>query len=383
MLREKIGPVQAGLLAFNQVFGTAVLFLPDFVVASARQDAWIAGLLATLVGAGLAWFYCTLALRFPGRNLIEILRLTFGRWLGDMLGWLFFAWWTVSLALIIREFVEFQLSAALRFTPIVVIDASFLVVAWYAVRAGLEVIARLETLIFPFSAVATLGIVIFISQQLDLRYVLPILENGVRPVIHGALYHLAWMGEAIIAMVLWMPYSSHPVRARRWIVGGTIVAGLATTVLTALPVALFGPQFTKQLLLPVYSVVQAINVSDFITNADPVFVVFWTLENFVRVAQGYLSATLMLAGLLGLRSYRPVASAMGAFLCAFSIWAWSNVSELLTFLGNVWAPAALSYNDLGLPLLTWAVAALRGLRPGSMWEETVTEAAEGYPLYRG
>lgn len=383
MLREKIGPVPAGLLAFNQVFGTAILFLPDFVVTSARQDAWISGLLATVAGAGLGWFYCTLALRFPGRNLVEILRLTFGRWLGDALGWIFLILWTIAVALIIREFVEFQLLSALRFTPIVVIDASFLVVAWYAVRAGLEVIARLETMIFPLSAVATLAITVLVAQQLDLRYLMPVLEYGWRPVFQGALYHLAWMGEATMALVLWMPYNSDPVRARKWIVGGMVLAGLATTLLTALPVALFGPQFTRQLLLPVYSVVQSINVSDFLTNADPVFVVFWTLENFIRVAQGYLATCVLLSALLGLRSYRPVASGVGAFLCAFSIWAWSNVSEILTFLSNVWTPATLAFGDVSLPLLTWVLAALRGLRPRPKWEETVTEAAEGFPLYRG
>ncbi|MBX5477305.1 MAG: endospore germination permease [Clostridia bacterium] len=383
MIREKIGPVQAGLLAFNRVFGTAILFLPDFVVASARQDAWISGLLATAGGAGFAWFYCTLALRFPGRNLIEILRLTFGRWLGDALGWIFVSWWILTIAVIIRKFVEFQLLAALRFTPIVVVDASFLLVAWYAVRAGLEVIARLETMIFPLSALATLGIAVLIAQQLDLSYLTPILEYGWLPVFQGAMYHLAWMGEATMALVLWMPYNSDPVRARRWIAGGTAFAGLSTTLLTALPVALFGPEFTKQLVIPVYSVVQAINVSDFLTNADPVFVVFWSLENFTRVAQGYLAANLLLTALLGLRSYRPTSSALGAFLCAFSIWAWSNVSEVLTFLSNVWVPMTLVFAGSGLPLLTWVLAVMRGLRPRPKNEETVTEAAEGYPLFRG
>jgi spore germination protein KB len=90
-------------------------------------------------------------------------------------------------ALSIRGFGEFFTTAITPRTPILVYFSAIIILAVYAVRSGLEVLARTNAMflltMIPIGIVAS----ILTHKDKDYRNFLPILEYGPEPMLLGAL----------------------------------------------------------------------------------------------------------------------------------------------------------------------------------------------------
>jgi VIT1/CCC1 family predicted Fe2+/Mn2+ transporter len=69
----KISPRQLMGLVLSFTLGSAILIIPTALTASAKQDAWLAMLLATIAGLGIITVYTALALKFPEQTFFQSL----------------------------------------------------------------------------------------------------------------------------------------------------------------------------------------------------------------------------------------------------------------------------------------------------------------------
>ena len=76
MVKENISLTQLFMLIFNFLLGSAIV---AGVGKDAKQDAWIAILLTTLIGIGLMYFYYSISQLLPNKNLFEIMEYCFTR----------------------------------------------------------------------------------------------------------------------------------------------------------------------------------------------------------------------------------------------------------------------------------------------------------------
>lgn len=85
-LMEKLSLWQLAVLLFTFEIGSVAVV---GVGNDLRQDAWIAVAISTLLGAGIVSFYIMLLKRAPGKNLFELMTISFGKWLGKGIGLLY------------------------------------------------------------------------------------------------------------------------------------------------------------------------------------------------------------------------------------------------------------------------------------------------------
>ena len=74
MVKENISLTQLFMLIFNYLLGSAIVI---GVGKDAKQDAWIAIILMTLIGIGLMYFYYSINRLLPNKNLFEIIGVLF------------------------------------------------------------------------------------------------------------------------------------------------------------------------------------------------------------------------------------------------------------------------------------------------------------------
>ncbi|HEY8465156.1 MAG TPA: GerAB/ArcD/ProY family transporter, partial [Bacillota bacterium] len=115
--RGQISGTELVYLLVSFTIGSAIILAPG---RGARQDAWIAIIIGALEGVALALIFTTLARRFPGQTIVEILEAVFGPYLGKLLA-ACFVWYSFHLgSLVIRDFTDFFTTVVMPETPSIV-----------------------------------------------------------------------------------------------------------------------------------------------------------------------------------------------------------------------------------------------------------------------
>ena len=98
--RGKINNLHLTFLIIGFTFGSSVIISPG---KGAGQDTWLAILAGLAEGLIFAWIFFTLAVKFPGKNIIQINEVVFGVFTGKVIS-LLYLWYFFHLgSLVLRN----------------------------------------------------------------------------------------------------------------------------------------------------------------------------------------------------------------------------------------------------------------------------------------
>lgn len=183
MNTEIITGRQGIIIMVSYIIGSAIVLNPG---REAKQDIWIAALLALLMALPAILIYARILSIFPGKDLFDILNEVFGKILGKIIA-MAFIWYAFHLgALVIRNFSEFIQVVSLPETPqlIIVFFTGFICI--WIVNAGIEVIGRWTGFFFPILLFILLILAGLAFTEFDMNNIKPVLYNGIKPVIRSA-----------------------------------------------------------------------------------------------------------------------------------------------------------------------------------------------------
>lgn len=362
----RISGRQAVFLIWNFVIASAILLIPGATIAEAKQDAWIAMILAMAAGLVIAVVYTALGTRFPDQTFIQYSEKVLGKVLGKAVG-LFFIWFAIQLgSLVARNFGDVFTVALLPETPLMVFNLLIILMAAYAVRGGLEVIARANDFMIPIVIGAILGVYFLVLSTPGLfrpQNLQPVFEGGIVPVLKGAYPAIGFPFGETILFTMTIPYLNRT-REARWayplglILGGAIL--LLTIVITIMAL---GISLASGTVYPTLTVVRLISVAQFVERLEPLLLIAWLLSGFLKIAICLYAGSLGLAQWLNLKDCRPLVLPLAALMVPFSIHFYESIPQEIFFATKIWTIYALPIEFL-VPLLMLGVATLRGMGKG-------------------
>jgi len=356
--KGKINSLQAVLLLISMILPTAVLSVPSITVKSARQDAWLSIIIATVAGLLMARLVATLGLRFPGKTLIEYGEEILGKVPGKIVGLLYIWWFLHMNALVIGEYGVFLTSAIMPDTPVSVFYIAVVVVAAYAVRNGLEVLSRANQLLIPITVLLA-TVFILSTGNMKLSRMLPVFETDFLSLLKGSAVPASWLGE-IVTFAMIIPYLNKPREAHRVAALSVLLVSFFLTASIMEALLIFGPHLTGAWIFPVFNAVRLITVDNSLGRLEIIIVLAWVLGGFFKVGVFYYAAVLGSAQWLELKDYRPLVLPVGIILVALSILIHEGIVDLFDFLARFWPPYALLVFEAGIPLVLLLVALVRG-----------------------
>ncbi|PUA40815.1 hypothetical protein C8Z91_03015 [Paenibacillus elgii] len=193
--RGKISAFQMGLLMYAAILATAILIVPSLTMERAGRDMWLSPVWGLFLGLALILTTYRLHALNPGRTLIAIGERVLGRLLGKLFGFLFFFTYLHDLGFVAREYSEFVVGSFLPRTPTIFVVSCMIAVCAYAVRGGLEVIARCAQLFIPFFVFILLLFIALLIPDFNPEHMFPMLENGIKPSIKGSLVLQSWFAD--------------------------------------------------------------------------------------------------------------------------------------------------------------------------------------------
>lgn len=354
---EKINAYQFTLLVTLFIVGDALLYVPSWLATSARQDAWIGGLLGLAEALLLAWLHMWLAKRYFPSTLIEICRTSLGVWAGTAAAWLYVSFFVVDLSIILNEIGDFITTQMMPETPIEMIIMMFTLIIIITARQGGIAMVRSSESLFPWFVTLYLILILFISPQIKPQNVQPVFGEGVRPIIEGNLKFYGNMEECIILLMLF-PFVRNPKQAAKAYAAG-LVAGIIILVLfTAIALLVLGPEMISILAYPSYYIAQKISVATFFERIEAVMTFIWFITVFVKLSVCYYAASYGIAQIIKLPDYRTLTLPLGIISVVLALVFVPNRPYFDYFATRYWTPYTLTFG-LFLPVLMLGATWLR------------------------
>ncbi|MBP1994822.1 GerAB/ArcD/ProY family transporter [Paenibacillus eucommiae] len=358
--KEFISGRQLAILVCLFTIGSAILVIPSGQAAYAQQDAWIATILGTVAGIGIVWLYTLVGSLFPTLSLVQLSEKLLGKWLGKVISFLFigifFLGGPISNVYYIGSFMTSQIMPE---TPMEAFSILFVLTAVMGVRLGLETMARTAEILFPWVLLLFFLLVMFISPQIKMDNILPILESGLKSTVPAALTFLSAAAlPSVLLLVINPSQMNQPKEARRAFLIGYLMGGMVLIIIVTLCILVLGHDLTTRNTYPSYALAKLINIGDFLQRLEVLMAFIWIITLYFRMSLYYYVTLVAIAQIFNLKDYRPLAIPLGLLMLALAPieYPTSIFDEYTTKV--YWIPYAL-IAGLIYPLVLLGIARLR------------------------
>ncbi|OCT12309.1 hypothetical protein A8709_31240 [Paenibacillus pectinilyticus] len=346
------------MISSMQVSMTMLLTIHPALL-TAKQDSWLSILIATLLGMFIAFICTRLNRKYPGQTLVTFLPLLVGKWIGGFLLVLYGAFWYVVLAMVLRQYAEFILATILPHTPYVVPMLAMLLIAVYVTKSGIESIARCSEILGPFLLIIIAATLLLSIQDVNLQEVLPFyVDTGWKVILQGALPSTTFLGDCVMLVFL-LAFLANPNQGTKPAIFGVAAAGLLTCATTFVIVTLFGEQMAAGQTYPYLNLVRYLSISNFFQNLDALMIPIWIIGVFMKVSLYLFICTFGTAQVCKVNRWPRMLWLVAPIILLIAMVPRNFYDSSVFFPEKIAVPYILPIHMVGIPLLLWALIALK------------------------
>lgn len=329
MENAKISAYQLFVLLVLFELGSAIL-VP--LAIDAKQEAWLAIIISTAVGLCLFWMYFRLYEYYPDLSPVEYVQVLLGKPIGKIVIFAYILFCLYLSARVLRDFGEMLVTVAYPETPLFIINTIMILVSIYAVRKGIETMARtgeLLFLLFGFLFISAFFL-IAVAGIIDISNLRPFFENGIEPVVKTAFTQTLYFpfGEAV-AFTMIFPYVNNSKGAKKAGLLAILVSGVTLAVIMAANTSVLGVELVSRSLFPLLSTIQTIELFDFLERLDVYFMLASVIGGFFKISLFFYVSVRALAILFNEQQPLRLSYPIGLVILILSMITASNFTEHL------------------------------------------------------
>ncbi|PKM77517.1 MAG: hypothetical protein CVU90_06625 [Firmicutes bacterium HGW-Firmicutes-15] len=349
----KISNFQIYCMLIILVAPLAYLDTPKRISTCLFNNAWLAAFGAIIPGLLMAamFLYIINKSTSPFPLLLEE---HLGLVIGKILGFIYVFFFLLITIYSLRLFTDFILSNVLPGTPISVFIGVLLLVGFYAIKTGLENIARVSELFIliglPFSFLITL---LALGEHHNIESLLPFADMSYGSFGLGLAYASFALGK--LMPILTLAFFSNNRKGLGLTVYQVVftyalligLTTLATTLtLEGLP--------TSYSTFPTFSMVRALRFGQWVQNIDIIFIGIWILGVFATVTIAWFMACFTAQQVLKLRDYRFLAAPSTLIIGISSLVLSRNILEV-QIMGDIIIPIIYSIFLILIPMVIFII----------------------------
>lgn len=308
----------------------------------AGRDAWLGMIMGFAVGFIIFLAMAKLVENFSGATIIERSIKRFGPFLGRLMTLPLILYFFILAVITLYGYSVFINSVFLQQHKLWIIMFYFTLAILYFVHLGIEVIARVAEFILILNIMSGTFVSLALMSEKDYSKLLPIMENGIQPLLPVILLIIAVFGEMIVLLMVNVRRDTNKAIGYRMIFIILFIVNLIIFPSTAAgPIAIFGEALSKQLTYPVESTVRLVNIG-FIERFDIYGLAIMTVSAFLRLSLLHYGTSMALSQWLKVKDYRRVNLILGGILFFTSLHIFDNILHFYDFLGKYYFYGAIS-----------------------------------------
>jgi spore germination protein KB len=315
---ERISKYQLGAMIILFQIGSTPLFELGI---KAGQDAWLVVITSMLLGLLLLFLFLAIQRREPEKNWSQLLVQYFGSFVGKTVLLLYALMFTYESMRNVRDFGDLTLLTILPRGPITLIMLVMLILSIYAIYKGIEVFFRLAEYIVVgvLAFYFILLIMHFLSGVVHFDLLLPILENGIQPILKESINSAVWFpfGQMMIFLMFWS-YLNEKKEMTKTSIRSYFVSGVVILLSNIMNLVVLGPQLTNISTVPFLESVQLIQIAEVFERFDALVILLFYMGIFIKATLWFLAAVLGLSQLFH-TDYRRFALPVGVIIYITSL----------------------------------------------------------------
>jgi spore germination protein KB len=206
MDKQTISAFQLGVLFFVFMTGSSIINIPGPLISRAGNGAWMSLLLSGASGFVILVILLFLSRRFPEMTYVDYSRKLIGNALTVVFGLMSLTFMLQMQSAMVIDVGLFMVSSMLRETPIYAFTFLIFLISGLTARAGIEVIARMFTLIMCLTSFFIFTILILAIPDYHPTQLLPMLPKGIKPVVHGAFFTFGFPYVEVFLFGMLIPF---------------------------------------------------------------------------------------------------------------------------------------------------------------------------------
>ncbi|SHH92055.1 GerAB/ArcD/ProY family transporter [Clostridium grantii] len=169
-------------LLFSFVIGSGVVKLPNVLVETAGQDAWISVIIALVYPIYVVFIASYIINKHPKENILSLTKKYFGSLLGSLLNFVFMLQFLLLTVAIISDFIILMKTYIVDFLTPLKIGIVAVSLAAYAAHKGLKVLAKTSALI-SYIFIGILLLAISALQYGSILNIQPVFGSGLMNIL--------------------------------------------------------------------------------------------------------------------------------------------------------------------------------------------------------
>ena len=305
-----ISPYQIAMITIMTLIGVGIFSLPRELADSTGTNSTIMLVIGGIISLIAANIMITLNCRFPGKTFPDYCSEIIGVIPAKILTFIYAVYFTLFVAYEARVFNEVVKLFLLFRTPSEVIMFSIILACTYAVRGGVECIARAMELFFILLFIPLILILLPGVVSVDFSNILPVF-HGLSSKILKALPDMALSFAGYELLLFYVGFMKQPKKAYISTSIGMIFVTVIYLILTILCLGMYGTEALKQITWPMLGYVRSINLPGlFIERLDGVMLGIWVFTVYTTMISLYFALTYSLSKVLGTKEHKQYALPM-------------------------------------------------------------------------
>jgi len=353
--RETINGKQAICLMVIYILDGSLL-LPT--APRAGNDLWMSIILSLILSSLMVIFlYSPISKTYAGKDLYEIIEIGFGKFLGRIIILLYVFFFLQLASLTIRDFGEIFNLLILPNTPVVVLFLFFAIVIIWALKEGIEVLGRISEVFIVILMGFLVVFAIILSSHINLDNLKPVLYEGIKPVILGALDAFAFPFGEIFAFSVIAPSIRKDVSIRSIYLKGLLIGGGILLITETMSISILGMERYTSFYFPALAAARMAALGP-LQRIELPGLTLTILAGFIKSSITILAACKGLSRIFNLKDYRFIVTPVTALGIILTIIQFDSVLELFNWSKYYW----LYYSSLFLVVLPLIILILIKIR---------------------
>jgi spore germination protein KB len=355
MNKEIISDKQWLNLLLLFMFGNTFVMGPG---AQAKNDMWLAILLAALFAAPVLMLYSAISGRYPGMDLFDILQAVFGKLPGKLLS-LPFIWYSFHLgALVLRDMGEFMNTVGLPETPEIIPVIMFALICALGVKCGIEALSRCASCFIIGVFFLLILLTLLTIPNMKPERLLPVLYDGFRPLLSGSFEAFSFpFGELLVFTMVFdsikYPKTISKIYLRALFIGGVILAFVA-----ARNISVLGTETNTRVYFPAYTAIGRVNIGNFLQRLEISVSLIFLISGFIKISICLLAAVKGITKLLGFNDYRQLVVPISLLMVNLAYIMFDSIMDMFDFTIYIYPYYAFPFQVI-LPLIIFIIIEIK------------------------
>lgn len=337
------------------LFCTPIAFLQvgKFAINLLLHNAYLA-VLATIVPGIFIIYMFSYIVQKSSSPFPFMLEEYFGKIAGKAIGFLYMVMFLFLTSFSLRLFIDFIETNVLPQTPISIFLGVLLLCGYFAIKAGLSNFARMcEVTVILGVSLAFIIVFLAFFQNADIKNLMPFAYMDFISFGRAVLMLSSEIFRLMVVLSLgfFIPDKKAVLNIMTKVLLTYI---LLITSITLAVVLVLGGYTASLFTFPTFAIVRIINIANFITNLDAIFIGLWVIGVFGSATLSWFMFCLSAQFVFKLKDYRFLAAPSSLIIAVFALQIASNILELNVIITHI-VPFMLFVFFLLIPFIIFLI----------------------------